>query len=138
MLEKKGTLKFFKNGETIFKEGSYGDEMYVIKKGKVEIFRKRDDREVILANFKDRDFFGELAFLGNHPRSASARVSVDSEIYAINKDAFLDLINDNIVWNILNRLGKRIREIDDKVEGLMISDQIRKENLSTIIQRKWT
>ena len=139
MLEQKGTLRYFKEGETIFNEGSYGEEMYVIKSGTVDIFRQRNGREAGIAKLGEKDFFGELAFFGNFPRSASARAETNCQIFMVDKDTFMKLINDNIVWLILKKLGDRIRKTDDKLEQLLIKDQVLKESLSTIVQRRqWT
>lgn len=136
MLEKQGVLINFEEGQDIFKEGSYGEEMYVIKSGMVEIFRQRDGMEVSLAKLNDGEFFGELAFFGNYPRSASARALKDSNIYVIDKSAFMSLVNDNVVWLILKRLGERFRKVDDQLEQLMVKDHKMKEALSTIVQRR--
>jgi CRP/FNR family cyclic AMP-dependent transcriptional regulator len=139
VLKNQGKLKNYNDEEVIFKEGSYGDEMYVIESGNVEIFRARDGRNVKLARLGSDDFFGELSFFGNYPRSASAKSVGKSKIFVVNKDSFLKLINDNVVWNILNKLGERIRQNDDKIEELIISDQVRKDHLKTVIQRRnWT
>lgn len=139
MLKNQGKLEHYEDGAIIFKEGSYGNEMYVIESGHVDIIRTRDGKNIKLARLGPDDFFGELSFFGNYPRSASAKSDGRSSIYTVNKDSFLKLINDNVVWNILNKLGERIRLNDDKIEQLMISDQLRKDHLKTVIQRRsWT
>lgn len=139
MLERQGKLKSYNENEEIFNEGSYGEEFFVIKSGTVEIYRKRDNREVHLANLGEKDFFGELAFFGNYPRSASARAKSNAEIYIIDKDNFMKLINDSVVWLILKKLGDRIRETDDKIEDLIVKDQVRKENIGKVLHKNnWT
>jgi len=79
-----------KKGITIFSEGDVGNEMYIIKSGRVEIVKKINDEEVVLATLDPPSFFGEMALFGNNQRSATVRTTADTEIAEINK-AYLDL-----------------------------------------------
>jgi len=57
----------------IFEEGDTGGELFVIADGEVEILKKTDDDSSLsLARLKAGDFFGEMAFVDQSPRSASA------------------------------------------------------------------
>ncbi|MCA1727447.1 MAG: ATP-binding cassette domain-containing protein [Actinobacteria bacterium] len=65
-------------GETIFRQGSRGQLIYVIQKGKVDLFRElADGGEEPLAELDAGQYFGELGpFLGM-PRAATARAKSD-------------------------------------------------------------
>lgn len=57
----------------IFEEGDAGGELFVIAEGEVEILKKTEDESPLsLARLKAGDFFGEMAFVDQSPRSASA------------------------------------------------------------------
>jgi len=70
-------------GDTIVKEGSPSDSMFVILSGKVAITHGDGDRAVPLAELTEGDFFGELALVDNEPRSASCTVVEDCEVLVI-------------------------------------------------------
>ena len=138
MLEEHGRLRALQDGEKVFAQGEPGNEMYIVRSGMVEIYRVRDGREIPLTNLGEGEFFGEMALFDESPRSASARAKGDTELQVIDKDTFSSFITEPIVWTILENMGKRIRQVDDKIEELSVQDQVRKEHLSSLsTQRRW-
>lgn len=138
MLEDAGVDKKYADGEVVFKQGDTGNEMYIVRSGKVKIFRTKDGKETMLAHLKPDDFFGEMAFFGDQPRSASVVAVGETTLQVVDKRAFMHLIKAPVVWSIMEKMSDRIREIDDKVEDLSVQDQVRKEHLSTLtIRNSW-
>ncbi|MCZ7644658.1 MAG: cyclic nucleotide-binding domain-containing protein [Planctomycetota bacterium] len=63
-------------GETILREGEFGDRMFLIERGSVQIFtRGFDGSDLVLARLEPGQWFGEQALLpgGSPRRNASAR-----------------------------------------------------------------
>jgi putative ABC transport system ATP-binding protein len=61
-------------GEMLFEQGDYGELVYVVEEGEIEVFRVRDDHsEERRTVIRRGGYFGELAPLLSMPRSASAR-----------------------------------------------------------------
>jgi CRP-like cAMP-binding protein len=57
----------------LFNEGDAGGELYVIEEGEVEILKEESSGNPIsLARLGRGDFFGEMAFVDERPRSATA------------------------------------------------------------------
>jgi CRP/FNR family cyclic AMP-dependent transcriptional regulator len=123
----------YANGETIFRQGDRGGEMYVIRSGKVEIVRSKDGREVKLATLGTDDFFGEMALFDEEPRSGTARASGVTTVEVVTKERFRDSIDDPLAWAMLTAMSQRIRQVDRALEQLDTEDQARKEHLSGII-----
>jgi len=94
----------YKKGETLFTEGSVGDKLYLLFKGKVKVIKNyKTIREL------DRgSFFGEIALFYNQTRSATVIADTNITIYTIVKDFFLK----NIDNKILNILKKKIALLD--------------------------
>jgi CRP/FNR family transcriptional regulator, cyclic AMP receptor protein len=69
--------KVYKEGNYIFRDGESGQEAFILKSGKVEIFKiiTRDGRteENSLAILSVGTMFGEMALIDDKPRMASAR-----------------------------------------------------------------
>jgi putative ABC transport system ATP-binding protein len=62
------------DGATLFHQGDYGDLVYMIEAGEIELFRVRDDgSEEIVGKLARGRYFGEIAPLLSMPRTGSAR-----------------------------------------------------------------
>jgi EAL domain-containing protein (putative c-di-GMP-specific phosphodiesterase class I) len=70
-------------GTLLFAEDEAGSCAFLVASGRIEIFLRRDDREVLLANRGPGEIVGEMAILDSRPRSASARVVADCELVII-------------------------------------------------------
>jgi hypothetical protein len=79
----------FTAGDVIVHEGDVGDEMYFLTKGQVEALR--GDPPQRLTVLREGSFFGELAILSDAPRAATIRALTDVEVYALRRDAVLQL-----------------------------------------------
>jgi SulP family sulfate permease len=79
-------LRAHKAGETIFRTGDTGDELFLIRKGIVRIVLQLENgRRYNLTTFARGDFFGDMAFLDAEPRSADAVAVVHTEVFAISR-----------------------------------------------------
>jgi MFS family permease len=75
-------------GETVFRQGDHGDRFYIVDSGEIEI--EIDGRETnVLAS---GDHFGEIALLRDIPRTATARARKETQLYALDRDAFLGAV----------------------------------------------
>ena len=62
----------FLTGDIIIGEGEKGDALYIVAQGRAKVIRnnKQDESEII-GYLNINDFFGEMALLGNHTRTAT-------------------------------------------------------------------
>lgn len=76
------TVLKYRKGEQIIKQGDYGISIYIILRGKVEIFRESEEKMVSLAVLGPGDTIGEMTFLNRRAevRSASARALEASKL----------------------------------------------------------
>src|SRR5438876_6156892 len=105
-----------KGGSNLFRVGDSGDAMYIIESGRVRItVTDADGREVILASLGHGDFFGEMAILDGHGRSADATVTEDSRLAVLTRENFLTFVSSDarIVLEMLSAITRRLRRTDD-------------------------
>jgi voltage-gated potassium channel len=76
----------FTPGDFIFRIGQYGQNMYFISRGTVEIIAP--DGQTVMTTLTDGQFFGELALLFSQPRTASVRAVDYCDLYTLDKDTF--------------------------------------------------
>jgi CRP-like cAMP-binding protein len=105
----------FSAGETIFREGDLGTEMYIISEGKVEILNRMGEDDRVLAVLEKGDFFGEMSVLEDLPRAATARALTDSRLLQINGSTFDQMLQGNpeIAVRMMRKLSRRLRETDE-------------------------
>ena len=138
MLEHYGALRRLHDGEEFFRQGARGEEMYVVRSGKVVIYATENGVDTTLAVFGPHDFFGEMSLLTGEPRSASAKARGDVEVSVIDRETFNRIVSEPLVHDMLVRMSQRIRDVDLELEKLSSLDSIRREHLSHIIdQRQW-
>ncbi len=71
-------------GTTILEEGDVGRELFVIADGEVEILKETDaGTTMALARLKAGDFFGEMAFVDESPRSATAVARTRLQVHVL-------------------------------------------------------
>lgn len=78
----------FHDGQVIIQEGTYGDWIYVVEEGAVEISKKVQDRQVVVTVLSKGEIFGELAFIAGMPRTATVKAIGDTRVGVVDKDYF--------------------------------------------------
>ncbi|MBS1657411.1 MAG: Crp/Fnr family transcriptional regulator [Chitinophagales bacterium] len=98
---------------SIFNEGDLGNCMYIIFSGAVRIHRG----DQTLAEFHEKDFFGELSLLDTESRSASATTMADSFLLKIDQGPFYDLMESRpeVVKGVMRILCQRIRNMNQRL-----------------------
>ena len=114
-------------GEIVFQQGQEGKAVFVIRSGGVELSRSgSNDKVTVLARRGLGQIFGEMALLEHQPRTATARVTEDGEIYLLYTATFESLLHRDpavgveIMRNIaavLSALLRKSNEECDKEKG---------------------
>ena len=114
VLEREVTLD---DGEIIVKEGDYGDEMFLIRSGTVDIFHTRDGVEHHAARLGKGDFFGEMSVLESLPRDASARAVGPTVLLALGPGALLLRLRQDpsLAVEMLHSLSGRVRAMNARL-----------------------
>jgi CRP/FNR family cyclic AMP-dependent transcriptional regulator len=122
----KKVSRVFQNSEIIFEEGSYGDEMYIVHSGVVQLIKKAPEWDVIVATIQPGEFFGEMALVDNAPRSVSAVAAADqTQLLALNRDKFMFLVSHQPAFalTVMHVLCQRIRAMNERLSHLELSSQ---------------
>ena len=119
----------FESGRIIFEEGAPGNEMYIIKEGKVEVRLKRGDLILVLAELKKGDFFGEFSLVQEAERSATCVATQKVNLFSLSKEKFWKIAEKNpriglkILKNLSEEMAERIRETNKNLETYFLINQ---------------
>ena len=114
--------KKYTPGSTLFVEGMAGEVLYIIKSGRVDIIKKTAAGEVVLVQLGAGEFLGELSLIDDSKRSATARVSAESELVVITRKCFQEMlhgdpaITSKLLLHILKVTVSRLRATDKRLE----------------------
>src|SRR5438876_6523074 len=107
------------NGAALFRAGDQGDAMYLIESGRVRIAISDDDeKEIVLAELAQGDFFGEMAIIDGKQRSAHAMVVEDARLSVLSRPDFLRFIRNNptVALEMLSATFSRLRRTDKMLQ----------------------
>jgi CRP-like cAMP-binding protein len=122
LLEKFG--RRFAAGEVIFREGDLGQEAFLLQEGRVRLLKKVRTVERSLMVLKPGDLFGESALVQGTTRSSTAIALTDGVALALAEGTFRALLQNNatIAARVLGQLVRRLRDLEDQIEFMMIRD----------------
>lgn len=104
-------------GDVIIQEGTTGDEMYIIREGRVRVMKG----DVELAQLGKWDHMGEMSFVDAAPRSASVVALETTDLITIRKDDFYYLLATDaplgmkLLWAFIQVLSFRLRSANQEL-----------------------
>ena len=108
-LAETGKRRTYAAGDEIVREGSSGTALYIVLSGEGRVERGGER----LGSVKSGDFFGELALIEEHPRSASVIADSETECLLFPAWEFTALLDEHpeiavpIMRALITRLHKR-------------------------------
>lgn len=96
----------------LFKQGEAGDCAYVVESGRVLVYLEIDQKEVIIAQIKKGEIFGEMSLIDSLPRSASVKALEDTILNVVTKDQLIERFqgSDQLVQLLLKVMMNRVRK----------------------------
>lgn len=105
-----------KEGEEIIKEGDEGDNFYVIESGIYEVWRRENDKNVLIRSYIDEGNFGELALMYNVPRTATVRAVSEGRLWALDRLTFRKAV--------LHTAYKKRRDYEEFISNVLILQEL--------------
>lgn len=87
--------RVFARGETIVRQGSDGDSMFIILRGSVRVQVPGEKKTKTIGRLRSNDFFGEMGLLTGEPRSATVAAEDETEVLEIKKETLASLFVTN-------------------------------------------
>ncbi len=110
-------------GTVLFQQGDFGDAMYVVKAGSLEIYKNDVFGAVRVAEVRPGGLVGEMALVENKPRSANVRASDESRLLLLSRGSYAQLkqahplVATKFQDELLLLLSGRLRQTTEKLVG---------------------
>lgn len=98
-------IQRFAAGETLFREGDRAERLYFVRSGSVTVSRNRDGNEVVAAYVSAGNYVGIMGLLGKNHHLATARTTVATEAFSIDKGSF------NILLASVPKLREQLQDL---------------------------
>lgn len=124
-LAERATVRKYRKGEPIFRQGDSGDTLCLIVEGLVRVFvTSSDGNEMGLVTLGASETFGELAALDGGVRSASAEAVEPTTVLLLSRQALLDVLRDRpaLMAGFLQSIGALVRRVTDQAADLVFLD----------------
>jgi cAMP-dependent protein kinase regulator len=91
-------MERYRKGSEIVRQGDMGNKFYIIDSGKVEVavHDNNSAMERIVANLSQGDYFGEIALIGEVPRTATCRATTPVWVWVLDKGDFNQLVRSHL------------------------------------------
>ncbi|MBA3389703.1 MAG: Crp/Fnr family transcriptional regulator [Rubrobacter sp.] len=133
--------RVYRPGDAIYREGEYGDALYVLISGVLKLFRPYSgSKEATLRLLRPWDIFGHLAFEGETKQRAYAEAVTECRVTKVPK-VFVERAvrqEPQVAFKIMTLLELRLVQYEELVKCLLPREtEVRLANLLPILARKF-
>lgn len=122
----------FGQGQTLFRQGEKGGELFFIKTGKVELsVRNEAGESAVVAIVGDKSVLGTMSFLEGDERSASAKALTEVKAVVINQAQREKLLKTVPTWLtvLMKDLSSSLRRLDHEYAHLKAENEVLKKRI---------
>lgn len=114
----------FVAGELLFSDGDPGSEAYLLQEGRIRLIKRVGVMERSLRLLRPGDLFGETALLPGAPRSSTAVAVTNGSVLVIEQLTLSQItaLHPAVGVRIMQQLVRRLRDAEDQIEVLMLTD----------------
>jgi CRP-like cAMP-binding protein len=131
----------YEPGDAVYREGEYGDALYVLTSGVLKLFRPYSgSKEATLRLLKTWDIFGHLAFAGEARQRAYAEAVTQCRVKKVPKVFVERAIRQEprVAFKMMTLLELRLVQYEELVKCLLPREtEVRLANLLPILARKF-
>jgi CRP-like cAMP-binding protein len=126
-------------GDLIFAHGDPGGSLYIIRKGKVEVFLTDDaGQRILLSENGPGRMFGEISLLDGGPRTANVVAIEDTELLVLDREDLLEFLTrcPAAALGLLTVMGQRLRATNELLR-MTVTRNVNLEDEEQLTLGKW-
>lgn len=114
-----------KKGQLLYRAGDASDSLYVVREGKVKVYRLSENgKEQLIRILQSGDFTGELALFKESIHDVYAEAMEPTEICTIQRSSLQGFLQKypNIALKILSEFAKRLDQAENRMTSFATKD----------------
>lgn len=119
------TRRNFKKNMVLIQQGDDTGSLYILLEGEMRVYIEDEQgRELTVKILKPGDSFGELALLGDFPRTANVMAMTDCVVSAVSKEGYLGILREHpqISLALIKSLAHMVRETTEELSCIALLD----------------
>ncbi|HLZ96182.1 MAG TPA: cyclic nucleotide-binding domain-containing protein [Candidatus Dormibacteraeota bacterium] len=110
--------RHYMKGESLFRQGDVGSELFVVLDGEVRIHLTSNGTDVTLAHQGPNTVLGEMSVFDEQPRSASAQATTETTVRVLRRDRLQAIVHEHpeVLLEFVKNLSQRIRHMNDQLQ----------------------
>lgn len=124
-VEKMTVMTHAERGRLIYSQGDTSEALFLLKRGKVHIYRVTPDgRKLLTAAVEPGTLFGNMAFTGTTMQDGFAEAVEDSTLCVMSRHDIEDLVREfpSVGIRLLDMVSRRVRELEARLEEGLLRD----------------
>ncbi|MCB1922754.1 MAG: Crp/Fnr family transcriptional regulator [Gammaproteobacteria bacterium] len=124
-IERHAVLKHYRKNTVIIERGDDANALYIMQSGRAKAYVANEKgREVVLSEQEPGAVLGELALLGEIPRTASVMTLEDSDFLVLSKRSFDECIKEHphIAFNLIRALARQVDALTASITDFALLD----------------
>ena len=111
-------------GETFFTPEDTSERLFILKQGRVRIFRTAEGRELTLAEIEPGTIFGEMALTAQRLRGSYAQAIEPSILISMSRADLEHIIEENpqVGTRLVHLLSERLASYESRMEDLTLKE----------------
>jgi CRP/FNR family cyclic AMP-dependent transcriptional regulator len=115
----------YRKNRVIIRQGDDSNMMFVLLEGEMKVYVEDDlGNQLTIRILKPSDTFGEVALIGDFPRTASVLTLTDCVVYVFSRGNYLAFLKDypEILLALSKTLANMVRDTTEELGSIALSD----------------
>jgi CRP/FNR family transcriptional regulator, cyclic AMP receptor protein len=111
-------------GEILFGPEEVGERLFIVKEGRIELYKTREGKDITIAIMDQGRMFGEMALTTQRTREIYAQAIETSLLISLNQEAVENLILEKpkVGMRLIKKLSERVRDLERRLDDVSLKE----------------
>lgn len=119
------TRRNYRKNRVIIRQGDDTSNMFILVQGQMRVYVEDEQgKQLTVRMLRSGDAFGEVALIGDFPRTANVETMIDSVVAAFPRGSYLAFLRDypELTLALAKNLANMVRDTTEELSSIALSD----------------